>query len=459
MITASSHMCVVHDHSLPQVDVDIVVPVYNEEKDIVICVERLVDFVSTQVPYTCRITLADNASTDTTLREAVQLAERFPDRVRVVHLEKKGRGRALNAVWSTSDARVCAYMDVDLSTNLNAFVPLVAPLLSGHSDVAIGSRLLPGSRVVRAPKREFISRSYNRILRVFMSAHFSDAQCGFKAITTRAAAQLLPHVYDTGWFFDTELLVLSQRVGLRVHEIAVDWIDDPHSKVDIISTATEDLKGCWRVRKSLWRKEIPVKQLQDTIGRPAYRQGVYSGVVHQLLRFALVGVLSTVLYLVLFILARQSLNVQAANFVALALSAVFNVCANRAFTFQIKGSKKASTHYGQGMIVFVITAAITSGALALLNWKYPHRSTYVEVGVLTVANLLATVLRFVAYRWIFTIRHPVEAIENVMVQPELEQAPRSEYKRELSEKKDTSQRVPLGSGDTSAGADNLSCSR
>ena len=153
----------------------------------------------------------------------------------MLHLAEKGRGRALKQVWSASDAPVLAYMDVDLSTDLHALLPLVAPLLSGHSDLAIGTRLARGSRVVRGPKREFISRCYNLLLRGTLRRGFSDAQCGFKAIRTDVAAQLLPLVEDTGWFFDTELLVLAERAGLRIHEVPVDWVDDPDSRVDIVA--------------------------------------------------------------------------------------------------------------------------------------------------------------------------------------------------------------------------------
>ena len=120
-------------------------------------------------------------------RIAAELAAELPD-VRVVRLEQKGRGRALHAVWSTSDAPVLAYMDVDLSTDLAALAPLVAPLISGHSDLAIGTRLGRGARVVRGPKREIISRCYNLILKSTLAARFSDAQCGFKAIRADVAA-------------------------------------------------------------------------------------------------------------------------------------------------------------------------------------------------------------------------------------------------------------------------------
>ena len=165
-------------------------------------------------------------------------------------------------------------MDVDLSTDLNALLPLVAPLLSGHSDVAIGSRLSRSARVVRGPKRELISRSYNLLLRTTLRARFSDAQCGFKAMRAECARALLPHVRDTSWFFDTELLVLAERSGLRIAEVPVDWIDDPDSRVDIVSTAVADLRGVARLAGSLLRGDLPVRDLRAQLGQRRRRAGV-----------------------------------------------------------------------------------------------------------------------------------------------------------------------------------------
>jgi glycosyltransferase involved in cell wall biosynthesis len=227
--------------------VDIVIPVYNEERDLGPSERRLHDYLGSDFPFPAVITIADNASRDGTLAVAQGLANELT-RVRVVHLDKKGRGRALRAAWLQSDAPVVAYMDVDLSTDLNALLPLVAPLLSGHSDLAIGSRLAHGARVVRGPKREIISRCYMLVLRLALGAHFSDAQCGFKAVRTSVAKQLLPQVKDEAWFFDTELLILAQRAGMRVHEVPVDWTDDPDSRVAIMRTAIEDLRGVVRLR-------------------------------------------------------------------------------------------------------------------------------------------------------------------------------------------------------------------
>jgi glycosyltransferase involved in cell wall biosynthesis len=238
--------------------VDIVVPVRDEERILAFSVRRLAAYLRDHFPYTARITIAENGSCDATWEIAQALAAEL-DRVRAIRVAAAGRGGALHAAWTDSDAEVLAYMDVDLSTGLNALSPLVAPLLSGHSDLAIGTRLARGARVQRGPKREILSRGYNLLLRAVLHAGFSDAQCGFKAIRASRARHLLPLVRDTGWFFDTELLVLAQRAGLRIHEVPVDWIDDPDSRVDIRAATLADLRGIARVRSALARGELTGK--------------------------------------------------------------------------------------------------------------------------------------------------------------------------------------------------------
>jgi hypothetical protein len=237
-------MWAVEDGDRPTVEV--VVPVYNEQRDLERCVRQLHAYLSRSFPFPFLITIADNASTDATWPLARRLAGEL-EHLRAVHLDAKGRGLALREVWGASPAAVLAYMDVDLSTGLEALLPLVAPLVSGHSDVAIGTRLSRGARVVRGPKREVISRGYNLLLHATLGARFSDAQCGFKAIRADAARKLLPQVRDDGWFFDTELLVLAERAGLRIHEVPVDWVDDPDSRVDLVATAIADLGAIVRL--------------------------------------------------------------------------------------------------------------------------------------------------------------------------------------------------------------------
>jgi glycosyltransferase involved in cell wall biosynthesis len=227
-------------------DVEIVVPVHDEETDLERSVRRLHAYLTCRFPLSWTITIADNASRDGTWAIASRLASTL-DRVRAVHLDEKGRGRALRATWTASDARVVAYMDVDLSTDLDALLPLVASVSSGHSEVAVGSRLAHGARVRRGPRREALSRAYNVLLRLATRTPVADAQCGFKAVRTDVARALLPLVEDDEWFFDTELLLLAEHNGLRVHEVPVDWVDDTDSRVAIVPTALGDLRGVARV--------------------------------------------------------------------------------------------------------------------------------------------------------------------------------------------------------------------
>ncbi|MFI2263161.1 glycosyltransferase [Streptomyces tubercidicus] len=386
---------------------DVVIPVYNEERDLDPCVRRLREHLARTFPYGFRITIADNASTDRTPEVAARLDDAL-DEVTAVRLEEKGRGRALRAVWSLSDAPVLAYMDVDLSTDLNALLPLVAPLISGHSDLAIGSRLSRSARVVRGPKREFISRAYNLILRGSLAARFSDAQCGFKAIRGEVAARLLPMVEDTGWFFDTELLVLAERAGLRIHEVPVDWIDDPHSTVRLVRTATDDLKGVWRVGRALATGGLPLDRLARPFGddpRDRELTGVPGGLARQLVGFCVVGGLSTLLYLGLFSLFRLGAGAQLANAAALLLSAPANTAANRRLTFGVRGRDRAVRHQAQGLVVFAIGLVLTSGSLAALDAAGGTAAHGTELAVLVSANLAATVLRFLLLRaWVFPDR-------------------------------------------------------
>ncbi|MFC3743323.1 bifunctional glycosyltransferase family 2/GtrA family protein [Paractinoplanes deccanensis] len=384
---------------------DVVVPVYNEEIDLGPCVQRLHAYLRAYFPYRFRITIADNASTDSTANVAQWLAAELPE-VRWVHLAEKGRGRALKYVWTHSDAAVLAYMDVDLSTDLGALLPLVAPLISGHSDLAIGSRLAHGSRVVRGAKREFISRSYNLILRGTLAARFSDAQCGFKAIRGDVAQRLLPMVEDTGWFFDTEMLVLAERAGLRIHEVPVDWVDDPDSRVDIVSTAVADLKGIARLLRALGSGKLPLATLREQLGRnPLPVEGVPTGLTGQLIRFAAVGVASTLAYLLLYAVLRTMAGPQWANFIALLVTAIANTAVNRRLTFGVRGNEGAWRHQAQGLIVFGIGLLLTSGSLALLDAVAQSPSKPVELFVLVMANLLATAVRFLMLRiWVFRAR-------------------------------------------------------
>ncbi|QJU08762.1 glycosyltransferase [Candidatus Saccharibacteria bacterium oral taxon 488] len=230
--------------------IDIVVPVLNEEKILQKSITTLDEYMAKHLPYRYQITIADNGSQDKTLEIANNLAKKHQS-VRVVSLVERGRGRALKQVWQNSPADILTYMDVDLSTSLDDFLPMIQPLVAGEAGVAIGSRLMKDSRTSRGVKREFISRCYNNIIKWTSGTKFSDAQCGFKAIRRDVAAKFLPKIKDNEWFFDTELLIKTERAGVPIHEQPVTWIEDTDSRVKIVKTAVDDLKGLYRVNREL----------------------------------------------------------------------------------------------------------------------------------------------------------------------------------------------------------------
>jgi putative flippase GtrA len=362
-------------HSTGTPVLDIVIPVHNEQGSLDRSVRRLHRYLSGSFPFAWQITIADSGSVDATWSIACELATTLPN-LRLVRVNEKGRGRALRRAWESSNATVLAYMDADLSTDLAALLPLVAPLVSGHSDLAIGTRLARGSRVIRGPKREVISRCYNTILRTTLGAGFTDAQCGFKAIRRDRAEAMLPRVKDQAWFFDTELLVLAERAGLRIHEVPVDWVDDPRSSVDIASTARADLRGVARLMRPRLARQIG--------------------------QFTAIGVLSTLAYLGLYVVLRGGLGALAANAVALAITAVANTAANRRITFGVARRDGALRDQLRGLGVFALALALSSGALVLLHTVQPQPSRLTEITALLLANIGASALRFVLLRhWVF----------------------------------------------------------
>jgi glycosyltransferase involved in cell wall biosynthesis len=367
-------------------DVEIVVPVYNEAAQLGERITALRTFLDRSFPFRAVVTIVDNASTDDTYRVASQLAADLPG-VAAMHLPRKGRGFALRTAWSTSEAPVVAYMDVDLSTSLSALLPLVAPLLSGHRDVAIGSRLASGAHVVRGPKRELISRAYNLILKLTLHGRFSDAQCGFKALRRDAAVTLLPLVEDNEWFFDTELLVTAERLGLRIGEVPVDWVDDPDSRVDIVSTATDDLRGVWRM---LTRRPKGLRRVRSN-----------EVTSDQLLRFAGVGVVSTLGYLFLFVAWRPLIGPFGANAVAMAIATLFNTAVHRELSSTTDGQSRRGRLLAVAGGAYAVSLAFTTLGLLVAQWVAPG-ALLPELVAITVANVVAAVFRFAVLRaWIF----------------------------------------------------------
>ncbi|MEA3019295.1 MAG: hypothetical protein QOI47_819 [Actinomycetota bacterium] len=363
---------------------DLVVPVYNEEDAIVPSVRRLAEHLR-DFPYTWRISIVDNASTDATWARAADLATSVPG-VRVLRLREKGRGRALRAAWTSSDADIVAYTDVDLSTDLAALLPLVDALVTGSGDVAIGSRLAAGSQVTRGPKRELVSRTYNHIIQAVTRAGFSDAQCGFKALRADVARTLLPEVENENWFFDTELLLLAEHHGLRIAEVAVAWVDDPNTTVDIRETALEDLRGLARLTKRLFGlRASSAPQLQ-----------------RQVASFAFVGALTTLVHIGLFLALRFRVEWLLANAIALSIATPINTSLNRVLTFNVHGRRRLVLDHAQAGVVFLAGLATTSLALVVLGSIWPEHPSRVGVAAVLGGNAAVTLLRFLLLRaWVF----------------------------------------------------------
>jgi putative flippase GtrA len=370
--------------------VEITVPVYNEEHVLTASIEKLHAYLCDGFPFAWRILIVDNASTDRTHQVAQELAERFTE-VEVLHLDAKGRGRALRAAWTRSTADVVAYLDVDLSTGLTGLLPLVAPLISGHSDVAVGSRLSSGSAVARGPKREMISRIYNLILRLVFAVRFRDAQCGFKALRSGVAHSLLPAVVDEEWFFDTELLLLAEHNGLRIHEVPVDWVDDPDSRVDVTATALGDLRG---VRRMVWTF---LRGRGDVDLGTEERQPVADDFGRQTVTFGLIGAFSTVVALGLFLLLREQLGAVLANLVGFTATTVVNFWAHRRFTFRRRGAEGRWWHVVGSVMLYVFSLAVASLGLVIVGDQ-----VVTQVSVLVVTWGVAAVIRFVLLRsWVY----------------------------------------------------------
>ncbi|SDK44753.1 Glycosyltransferase involved in cell wall bisynthesis [Actinopolyspora mzabensis] len=382
--------------------VDIVIPVYNEERALRGCVTTLHERLRKGFPFPWRITIVDNASTDSTPELAEQLSEEIKG-VDCLRLERKGRGLALRTAWGNTGADIAVYMDVDLSTGLDGLLPLVAPLASGHSDMAIGSRLAPAARTVRGPRRELISRCYNKLIRLTHGSRFSDAQCGFKAVRTAALRPLLHATNDDEWFFDTELLLLAEYNGLRIHEVPVDWIEDTDSRVKVFNTAVDDLRGLWRIarRKSTGAARVAVpargpvtSEHPDAMLAPEAKRSRLFG---QLGYFALIGVFSTIGQAVLYWLLRQWWPAVVANFVSLLVLTILNTEANRRLSFRESKTGAGRAHIGAGGL-FLLGYLVTSAAVLLYDSAAGNASPAAESVVLACASVLVTAIRFLLLR-------------------------------------------------------------
>jgi len=375
--------------------VDVVIPVHNEERDLEFSVRRLRKYLDERFPFEAVITIVDNASSDDTWRIASALAEELPG-VRGLYLDRAGKGRAIRKAWSESTAQVVAYMDVDLATDLDALLPLVAPLLSGHSDIAIGSRLARGARVVRGPKRELISRTYNVLLRTVLRSAVTDVTCGFKAVKRDTVMALLPLIDDDGWFFDTELLLIAQRNRLRIHEVPVDWVDDADSRVDITRTAIGDLQGVWRLIRVLSAGRGHAHPLPPGSTAPSVSSS-------ELTRFAGVGMVSTVTYLILFASLLAALGPFVGNVLALAISVLSNTVAHAIFTLRPATGVRWRNAVVGGATILVVNGLLTSAVL----WVSRAAQATSAIDLVTavfLGSVVAALVRFILlHAWSFRL--------------------------------------------------------
>jgi putative flippase GtrA len=378
------------DYEFPVVE--LAIPVHNEELTLEASVRALRSYLDESFPFCATIRVIDNASTDDTWAVATRLVSTLSG-VSALQLDEKGKGRAVRAAWSTSSAQIVAYMDVDLSTHLGALLPLVAPLLSGHSDVAIGSRLAPGAHVLRGVRRELVSRSYQFLLRLAFRSQFSDATCGFKAARRETAEMLLPLVSDEHWFFDTEFLVLAERNGFRIHEVPVDWIDDADSRVKVRAVACSDLKGIGRLVRS--RATGQERRTHSGSGQRPRLPGPGT-------RYAGVGIISTIAYLAIFLFLRHWVGTYAANVFALALSTVGNTIAHALFTFGRKSGLRMRQAFVAGGLSFITAVSLTTLALGVEELagvtSAGAETAAVLVGTVAAGFVRLVLLRASAYR-------------------------------------------------------------
>ncbi|MEV2266683.1 glycosyltransferase [Nonomuraea africana] len=384
--------------------VDVVIPVLNEERALPGCVRTVHSFLTSYFSAGWRITIVDNGSTDGTWKLCQEFADTVPG-IHAMRLGERGKGAAIKAAWTASPADVLVFMDVDLSTDLRGLLPLVAAVASGHCEIAIGTRLGHGARIRRGLKRELISRMYNGVLRVGFSARFSDATCGFKAAKAEVIRPVLDRVADTGWFFDTELLLVAQYNGVRIREVPVDWVEDADTRVNVWRTAAEDVRGLVRVSRAMatgaaWAEVPPIPEL-----RPAHPDAALPVPRLETLRkvtlFALVGLASTVVHMLLYLTARQMAGPGLANLVALALTSLANTEANRRWTFNRPGGHRVVMHL-RAALLFFLTYAVTTGSVGLALHEWPELPRLAEGGILLAVSIAMAILRFTLLdRWVF----------------------------------------------------------
>lgn len=225
--------------------VEITIPVLNEEATLaknVAAARAAIDRLFAE-PDLVGLAIADNGSTDRTQAIALELERSMPG-LRYLRLPRPGVGAALKQSWLSSEADIVGYMDLDLATDVKHLPQAVGAIKAGAS-VCYGSRLHPSSTVIgRKLQRTLVSHAFNIVLKTWLGARFSDGMCGFKFLKRSALPQLMARgAVSDGWFFSTELLLAAERLGLPVHELPVEWTDDPDSRVRMVKLTLQYLRA------------------------------------------------------------------------------------------------------------------------------------------------------------------------------------------------------------------------
>ncbi len=358
----------------------LVVPIFNEEKVLEQSINSIVNFLDTETNYNYTVLIADNQSTDQSPIIGAYLSENY-SKVEYVRIPRKGRGLALHTVWKETDAEILVYVDVDLSSPLEYLPDIIDPIIFDETDVSFGSRLLkPGKAIERSLKREITSRGYNFLLQFVLDAKFKDAQCGFKAIKKTVFDEIEPELVNEKWFFDSEVLILSQYKGYRLKEVPIIWTDDPDSKVKMASTVVDNVKNVIRV----YKKHFP------------------NSLFTKLFLFGFIGVLSTLGHALLFALLRLIMPAQFSNFLALLVMTVLNTVANKKFSFRDNNKMSALNMVLINVVSFVIFWFTTGGSLWMLHDVFlVEEDIPLESSIVIVSSLVGTVLKFGLFAFIF----------------------------------------------------------